>query len=303
MIQIRRILCPVDLSDHSLRALAHASTLAGWYESSVSALYVETAPPVVNAARITSFGGAPTAVFEAPQSTRAVDDLRARVARAAKGRAVDLEMDDAPDVADAIVRRAVIGGADLIVMGTRGRAGMKRLFAGSVTERVLRTAPSPVLVIPPHDAVPTSTVSFKHIVAAIDFSDSSLAALQWALSLSEEADAHLWLLHAIEVPPELRAASVVTDQEVDELNAFARASALLRLRSLVPEGAEESCSIKTATTVGEASHALLKFAAEHEADLIVMGVQGHGAVDRLIFGSKTRDVVGAATCPVLTVRR
>jgi len=48
---------------------------------------------------------------------------------------------------------------------------------------------------------------------------------------------------------------------------------------------------------------ILRFAAEHQADLIVMGAQGHGAIDRLIFGSKTRDVVGGAACPVLNVRR
>ena len=303
MIEIRRILCPVDFSEHSLRALGHASTLAGWYESALTALYVETTLPVSTGGDFRSFDLAPTAVLEAPQSTRVVEDVRAFVAPVTKERAVDVEVEEARNIAEAIVGRAVTCAADLIVMGTHGATGMKRWFAGSVTERVLRTAPCPVFVVPPHDAVPTSTVSFKQIVVAIDFSESSLAALQWALSLAEETDAHLWLLHAIEVPPELRAPSVVTDQDVDELNAFAAASALSRLRSLIPEQAAEFCSIETATATGEASHALLKFAAEHDADLIVMGAQGHGALDRLIFGSKTRGVVGAATCPVLTVRR
>ena len=121
--------------------------------------------------------------------------------------------------------------------------------------------------------------------------------------MAEEADAHLWLLHTIEVPAELTASAVVTDEEIDELNTSARADALSRLRALIPEGAAAFCSIETATTTGEAAHAILKFAAEQEADLIVMGAQGHGAVDRFIFGSKTRDVIGGATCPVLMVRR
>jgi len=303
MIEIRRILCPVDFSDASSRALGHAATLAGWYDSALTALYVETALPLGNGSEFRSFDVAPTAVLEAPQSTRVVDALHAFVAPVTKDRAVDVEVEEARNIADAIVRRSVTCAADLIVMGTHGESAMKRWFAGSVTERVLRTAPCPVFVVPPHDAVPTSTVSFKHIVAAIDFSESSLAALQWALSVSEETDAHLWLLHAIEVPPELRVSSVVTEQEVDELNALACAIALSRLRSLIPEQAAEFCSIETATTTGEASHALLKFATEHDADLIVMGAQGHGALDRFIFGSKTRDVIGGATCPVLTVRR
>ena len=303
MIEIRRILCPVDFSDPSLRALGHAATLAGWYQSVLTALYVETALPNDNAADMRSFGVAPTAVLEAARSRRVVDDLHAFVGRAMNGRKVDVEVEEALDVPDAIVRRAVTRAADLIVMGTHGRTGIKRWFAGSVAERVLRTAPCPVLVVPPQDAVLTSTTSFKSLVAAIDFSASSLAALQWALSLAEEADAHLWLLHTMEVPPELRISAVVTDEEIDELNTSARADALSRLRALIPEGAAGFCSIETATTTGEAAHAILKFAAEHEADLIVMGAQGHGAVDRFIFGSKTRDVIGGATCPVLTVRR
>lgn len=303
MIEIRRILCPVDFSNPSLRALRHASTLAGWYESALTALYVDTELPIDNAEDVGAFGVAPTAVLAASRSTRVVDDLHGFVARVVNGRGVDVEVEEARGVADAIVKRAVTLAADLIVMGTHGRTGMKRWFAGSVAERVLRTASCPVMVVPPRDVVPLSTVSFKHIVAAIDFSESSLAALRWALSLAEESDAHLWLLHTIEVPPELRASAVVTDEEIDELNASARADALSRLRAMIPAQAARFCSIETATATGEAAHALLRFAAEHEADLIVMGAQGHGALDRLIFGSKTRGVIGGATCPVLTVRR
>jgi nucleotide-binding universal stress UspA family protein len=304
MIEIRRILCPVDFSEPSLRALRHASTLAGWYQSALTALYVDTALPTDNAADVVAFGVASTAVLEAPRSKRVVDDLHGFVTRVLNGRAIDVEVEeDARDVADAIVRRALTVSADLIVMGTHGRTGAKRWFTGSVAERVLRTAPCPVMVVPPHNAVPTSAISFKHLVAAIDFSDSSLAAFRWGLSLAEEADAHLWLLHTIEVPPELRVSTVVSDEEIDELHASARADALSRLRSLIPEQAAGFCSIETAAAAGEAAHAILRFAAEREADLIVMGAQGHGAVDRFIFGSKTRDVIGGATCPVLTVRR
>jgi nucleotide-binding universal stress UspA family protein len=81
-----------------------------------------------------------------------------------------------------------------------------------------------------------------------------------------------------------------------------RADALRRLRALIPPEAAVFCSIETATSAGEAAHAILRFAAAQNADLIVMGAQGHGAIDRLIFGSKTRDVIGGATCPVLTLR-
>jgi nucleotide-binding universal stress UspA family protein len=303
MIEIPRILCPVDFSEPSLRALQHAATLAGWYQSALTALYVDAALPIDAAADVGTFAIAPTTVLEAARSTRTVEDLHRFVARVLDNRRADVEVEEARDVAEAIVRRAVTLGTDLIVIGTHGRTGINRWFVGSVAERVLRDAPCPVMIVPPHDAVPASTVAFKHVVSAVDFSESSLAALRWALSLAEEADAHLWLLHTIEVPPELRVSTVVTDAEIDEVNASARADALSRLRSLIPEEAARFCSIETATTTGEAAHAILKFAGERGADLIVMGAQGHGAFDRFIFGSKTRDVIGGATCPVLTVRK
>src|SRR5512138_3977927 len=74
MIEIRRILCPVDFSDPSLRALQHASALAGWYESALTALYVDTELPIDNAADVGAFGVAPTAVLQATRTTRVVGD-------------------------------------------------------------------------------------------------------------------------------------------------------------------------------------------------------------------------------------
>jgi nucleotide-binding universal stress UspA family protein len=109
-------------------------------------------------------------------------------------------------------------------------------------------------------------------------------------------------VHVIEVPPELRVSAVVRDQEVDALHAAFEADALERLRALIPAGASDYCSVETATASGAAGHAILAFANARHADLIVMGAQGQQAIERLVFGSKTRDVVCGAACPVLTVR-
>ena len=222
--------------------------------------------------------------------------------RASCGAAVDVRVEESSDARGPILDLARTLPADLIVMGSHGRSGIERFLLGSVAERVLRSAPCPVMVVPPYDAVAPSAVSFKHIVCAIDFSASSLAGLTWALSMAEEADARLSLLHVIEVPPELRAPAAATYDNVDELHAAVRADILTRLRSLVPSSAPPFCSVETAAAAGAAGHAILTFAEERDADLIVMGAQGHGAFERWLFGSKTRDVVCGSTCPVLTVR-
>lgn len=302
MMKIRHILCPVDMSDISLRALTHAAALARWYEAALTAFFVDTTLPIENAADFEDFAFAPTKAI-APGSPRALRDLRDFVARASSSTAITPEIEESTHVEGAILEKARVLPADLIVMGSHGRTGLGRVLIGSVAERVVRSAPCPVMVVPPHDVVAPSTVSFKHIVCPVDFSESSLAALEWALSLAEEADAQLSLLHVIEVPPELRVSSVVTDREIDELHASVAADSLTHMRTLVPDEAAKYCSVETVTSEGDAAHAILKSAADRAADLIVMGAQGHGAIDRWIFGSKTREVIAGAVCPVLTVRR
>ena len=302
MITLHHILCPVDLSDVSRRALQHAVGLAGWYEASLEVLYVDSTLPMEGLSEFGDFAIARAATLDVRSSTRAAADVRAFVDRAACGTPVNVVVEQSTHVEGAILERARGLPADLIVMGSHGRSGVHRLLLGSVTEHVLRAAGCPVLVVPPHDAVAPSAVSFKEIVCAIDFSDSSIAALTWALSLAKEADARLLLLHVIEVPPELRASAVVTDREIDALHAAFEADTLERLRALIPDHASDYCSVETATASGAAGHALLAFAKARHADLIVMGAQGQHAIERLVFGSKTRDVVCGAACPVLTVR-
>ena len=106
------------------------------------------------------------------------------------------------DAAVEILERSSALPSDLIVMGTHGRHGFDRLVLGSVTEKVIRKARCPVMTVPPGtaEAVPASPL-FKRILCAIDFSDASLKALDHAMSLAEEADAHLTLAHVVEVTP------------------------------------------------------------------------------------------------------
>jgi nucleotide-binding universal stress UspA family protein len=142
---------------------------------------------------------------------------------------------------------------------------------------------------------------FKRILCPIDFADSSIAALEYALQLAEEADAQLTLLHAIELPPELDEFLPI-DTDVPQLRSAAEAARRARLEALVPQDARAYCTIDTRVVEGKVYRRILEVAAETAADLIVMGVQGRGAVDVAVFGSNTHSVVRGAVCPVLTVR-
>jgi nucleotide-binding universal stress UspA family protein len=306
MIEIRRILCPIDFSDHSRRALDHAIAIARWYESTVTVLYVFSAAPVA------AFGH-DSAVFE-PIVLTAVDrdqllaDTRA-FAETESGPAITIEaVVREGNTATEILQQAASMKADLLVIGTHGRSGFERLVLGSVAERVLRKASCAVMTVPRRlqDAVPAGPVLYKRILCPVDFSESSLDALKHAISMAQEADGQLTVLHVVAHEFENAAdrASILSDAGMT-IGSFVkqREEALRRRLQEAVATAPEFCSVESLMTHGKPWREVLRIAAERQSDLIVMGVQGRGAADLVFFGSTTQHVVREASCPVLTLRR
>jgi universal stress protein A len=149
------------------------------------------------------------------------------------------------------------------------------------------------MVVPPgaSDRLPGEPVQFRRILCPVDFSDASLRALTYATTIAEEADARLTALHVIEMPPELRESPLSEGFDVDRIRAAAEAAGLQRLREVIPEEAPTYCTVETAVREGAAYREILKVAATQKVDLIVMGVQGRGPLDLVMFGSNTARVV------------
>ena len=295
MIQISRILCPVDFSEFSKRALDHAVAMAKWYDSRLVVLHV-----FANLAAT----DLPPIELTAEERERLTADMRALLDKRPSDLPTEFVIREASDVRCEILDQIDALKADVLVIGSHGRSGFERLLLGSVTEKVLRKAACPVMVVPRHasDADPDVPVHFRRILCPVDFSEGSLSALMHALSIAEEADARLTLMHSIEMPPELREHYPIgSDIDIDQLHAAAEAASLRRLRELVPTSAKTYCTVETLVREGAAYRQILKVGAEQDSDLIVMGVQGRGALDLLVFGSNTARVIRAASCPVLTV--
>lgn len=292
MREINRILCPVDLSDVSRHAIDHAVLLARWYKARIAALHVWN-PMVIPMADFTVVGTVPPPVLTADEFNEVHAQVLACFAAAAP---IDVEVFvENGHVANQILARANALPADLIVIGTHGAGGFQHLVLGSVTEKVLRQATCPVLTVPPH-ARTTSKLPYKRILCPVDFSDSSLAALQFAFSMAQEGDAEVTILHACEWPD-------ADEPPTHEFRLERERYVTAKLHALVPDSIRDWCHPSARLVHGKAYREILGVATEEFSDLIVMGVHGRNAFDLMLFGSTTNQVVRRATCPVLTLRK
>lgn len=301
MTAFRRILCPIDFSDCSRRALDQALVLARWSGASVTVLHVS--------APATGGPGVEPGVAALPSPDALAEQVQHFVAeRAVPGVTAEVSIRKGSAAAE-ILAEAASSHADLLVLGTRGRSVLKRLLLGSVAEQVLRAAPCPVLTVPPHqpDAVPVPAALHAEILCTVDFSDASTAAARLAVSLAEGARGRVTVMHVL--GHDLRSTPDLYDTAIsdsrrsdDEVRARRVAYVRERLREIVPEPAAATCHVEVSGPDGPPAREILRLAAERNSDLIVLGIEPRSGPDLLVFGSTTHDVLREATCAVLTIR-
>lgn len=195
-----------------------------------------------------------------------------------------------------VVHEAEAMGADVLVVGSGGATSLSRQLLGSEADRMVRNAHCPVLVARPS---PRS----RKIVAATDFSDPSLPAIEMAVDEARQRSAALTLLHSIDVPrylaalgPEtLLAARPADPSAIDELEALATE----RLTAAVKRFGIEADTVVSAESP---ARAIVGLAEEREAELVVIGTIGRGGIRRVVLGSVAEQVVMSAPCSVLVVR-
>jgi nucleotide-binding universal stress UspA family protein len=294
MLEIKLILCPVDFSEFSTRAYHYALSLAEHYRAKLVAQH------------IVELWRYPYADYAASQGD--YEEFRRALGEGGKERLREFVKKHTHDeiqpelvvhegiAADSILSFTQAQKADLIVMGTHGRRGFDRLVLGSVTDRVMRTAPCPVLAISklPHDSSATGEERrrvhhLSRILFCTDFSEASERALTYAISATAEYNAELTLLHVLEEVP--------SPAKTEE----AMATATQQLDKLIPQEGRKTFKIKTAVRIGKPYMQIIQFVVEAQIDMVTMGVSGRGGLDRAVFGSTTYRVMQLGPCPVLAV--
>ena len=291
-MKLKSILCPVDFSEFSAAAYQYVLSLAEYYKASVVVLHVVELwkyPFADYAAQEADYAKFSKALSEG-------GEVRLR-------RFIDEHSTDGPqpelvvhegNAPNCILSFAQKQNMELIVIGTHGRRGFDRLVLGSTTDRVMRKAACPVLVVsnPSHRALstgPDGRHRLNRIVYCTDFSNNSERALGYAISLAAEYGAELNLFHVADEAPDLaRAESLITERTRE-------------LDKLVSETERKTLNVRSAVKFGKPYAEIVRHATEAQASLIVMTARGGDALDRAVFGSTTYRVIQLGPCPVLAI--
>jgi nucleotide-binding universal stress UspA family protein len=290
-----KILIPLDGSAQAENALQPGLTLAKAAGAELLLLRV----PVYKEAPSTA-----AAVFDFLRPELTKEETRLQAERYLKstlqmqmgsGVAISL-LTTGDNAAETIVDTAVAEQIDLIVMSTHGRTGLKRWFFGSVTEKVVRAAPCPLLIVR-SAAVP------RKLLITLDGSEMAERALAPALELARRWQTAVTLLRVVELPD---------DEELPTPNLPANKAAAVRekIAALAQQEAEEylqavtaglEMEVETVVLVGLISETILDYAKREGFGLIALSSQGERPEARWAYGSVAEKVIHGSESGVLII--
>jgi nucleotide-binding universal stress UspA family protein len=287
MMCVDRILFPTDGSDAADHARRHAQYLADHFDATLHVIHVNKRHRE------------PTKVLDVAAEGILADlhgiepaNLSFPVARLREQSVAS------PTAPEGILNYVVQYDIDLVVMGTHGRRGVRRLLLGSVAEEVVRKAPCPVVTVG-RGAVPPERMEGGTLLVPVDFSDQRFQLLEYARELAPLYDMELTVLHVVQIQglPDAYGRSA---RDPDPGVMADRAQQVLdeEVASLRESEREVSVEVRT----GPAAATILDTAAETEPALILIATQGRTGLDRMLMGSVAETVIRQAPCPVFAVK-
>lgn len=281
---ITRILFATDFSACARHAEQYVAFLAAAYRASVTVLHV-----------LEIYEGTyVTTVQDQYESRARLDDVAGRLRQPT----VPVTHQQRAGIPDAIICDvAEDTRADLIVLGTHGRTGLRHILLGSTAERVLTMAPCPVLTVRcPDRAEGERTrrpIQLKQVAIPIDFSDCSMEALEYGARLAKDSGASVTLLHILEP---LSYGIDLTFGHAAEQN---RQQIVARLKQTADEIQSQGVSVRAVIRGGTPADSILDYIQGSVCDLVAMGTHGRRGISHMVKGSVAEAVLRRAPCPVL----
>jgi len=296
--QLRTILYATDLSDYSGRALEHAALLTRQHQASLHMMHVfdlSDEPHILHWQKPQCMEPVESKVREL--TDEAMDRLFTRAG------ALDLkivrELRRGRSVAEQIMSCAEQADANLIVMGTHGRRGLRRILLGSVATEVLRLSTCHVLTVRHQpNAAPAEATS--KILVPLDLSRPSAQAVTFGKYLATSYGAEMQLLHVIgdTSHPYFNGTSADPNKQISSVKSRALAS----IHRLAAEAEGPDVRYTVHVMEGRVGHEIARFSEEHSSDLLVLATHEHSAVMKPPTGGATETIVRTVSCPVFTFK-
>ena len=301
------LLVPTDFSEESLKALAYARALLARSRGTVHLVYVHDV----------DFSYAVPALMAASPLI-ATAEVERRYRKDLEKLAKQFELSGSRSEQHVRTGRAYREiselaskvGAQLIVIATHGRTGLRRLMLGSTAERVIRHAPCPVLVVREREREfldrgqgrkgAQAALAISKILVPVDFSDGSREGLLYAISFARRFRASLILLHTIQVQPFIPAAGPAVHERMPAPGVIERA-ARLRARKFLKTVDFGGVNYEMEIQAGAPAHEICRFAENAKVELIITSTHGQTGLAHALIGSTAEHVVRYAHSPVLVV--
>jgi nucleotide-binding universal stress UspA family protein len=301
-LNIQNIIIPIDFSKMSVQAIQTARQLARRFNASIhlahvrqfnyAADFVAPVPPMV------PFSIMP---YEQKGEQIALKELK-KVANECGVSSASCDVLSGAPPFDEICRLGQTIPADLIVMPTHGRTGLKHVFLGSTAERIVQHSSCPVLVTRGRAAKSRngSQRGMKTILVPVDFSSCSREGLRYAIAFANEFGARIILLHATYLGY-IYSCEGTAVHDIPSLQKAARKTAERKMRELVRSLDFGAVKFETAFTDGSPVTDICAFAKDHNVDLIITSTHGFTGFTHVLIGSIAEQVVRYAPCSVLVV--
>jgi len=301
-LNVQNIVVPIDFSKMSVQAIHVAKRLAQRFSASIHLAHVRH----LNYA---SDFGAPAApivpfsfmTYEQVVEQTALKELKKVAGECGVSSATCDVLSGAPPF-DEICRLAQTIPADLVVMPTHGRTGLKHVFLGSTAERIVQHSSCPVLVTRGSALQANSGSRFRinTILVPVDFSNCSREGLRYAIAFAKEFGAKIILLHATYLGY-VYSSEGTAIYDLPALQMAARKTAERKMRELVRSVNFGAVKFETAFTDGSPVIDICAFAKNHDVDLIITSTHGFTGFTHVLIGSIAEQVVRHAPCSVLVV--